>query len=235
MALAAAAPRPGSIFCRCTGGGCGLRFPVTPGDAFDGCCPACGAPVAVVATAPLTAIPTEPAAPILRAGPPLHILLDNWRSLFNVGSAFRTADGAGVAHLYLCGITATPRQPKLAKTALGAERSTVWSYHADAVALAADLRDKGARLWALEAHQHADSLFDAALDDLRPAGQRPLVLMAGHEVAGVDPGLLEQAERVIAVPMLGRKESLNVAIALSIAVYWLRGQWARLPSPEQIA
>ena len=60
-----------------------------------------------------------------------------------MGSAFRTADGAGVAHLYLCGITATPRQPKLAKTALGAERSTVWSYHADAVALAADLRDKG--------------------------------------------------------------------------------------------
>lgn len=231
----AAAPHPGSISCRCTGDGCGLRFPVTPGDVFGGRCPACGAPVAVVVTAAMTAAPAAIAAPVLRAGPPLHVLLDNWRSQFNVGSAFRTADGAGIAHLYLCGITATPRQSKLAKTALGAERSTPWSYHADAVALATELRAQGARLWALEAQQQADSLFDVTDGDLGRAGHPPLVLVAGHEVAGVDPGLLEQAERIVAVPMLGRKESLNVAIALSIAVYWLRGQCARLPSPAKIA
>ena len=211
-------PRPTSVFCRCTDAACGLRFPVAPGDSFRGKCPACGAPATVVATAPTTSHTPGPPATNF----PVHILLDNWRSLFNVGSAFRTADGAGVAQLYLCGITATPRQPKLAKTALGAEQYVPWSYHPDAVALAEQVTHEGARLWALEAQPSAVSLFDVAADALSPT--RPLVLIAGNEVAGVDPGLLPWVERVVAVPMLGRKESLNVAVALSIAVYWLRGQ-----------
>lgn len=209
-----------SVFCRCSSAACGLRFPVTPNDAFRGRCPVCGAPAPVVATT--AAVPHTPG--IAAAPSPLHILLDNWRSLFNVGSAFRTADGAGVAHLYLCGITATPRQPKLAKTALGAERFVPWSYHPDAVVLAEQLVRDGARLWALEAQPAAASLFDAATDVFSLSAPQPLVLVAGNEVAGVDPGLWPWVERIVAVPMLGRKESLNVAVALSIAVYWLRGQ-----------
>jgi tRNA G18 (ribose-2'-O)-methylase SpoU len=231
MAPGADAARPTSIFCRCIDAACGLRFPVAPDDAFRGRCPACGAAVTIVATTVSTTIPatvsaagSTTAARSAIAGPRLRILLDNWRSLFNVGSAFRTADGAGVEHIYLCGITATPRQPKLAKTALGAEAAVPWSYHPDAVALADELRGDGAILWALEAQPTASALFDIAADDLGAATQRPLVLAAGNEVTGVDPGLLARVERIVAVPMLGRKESLNAAIALSVAVYWLRGQ-----------
>ncbi len=231
--MAVPEPRQAGVFCRCTNAACGLRFPVTPNDDFDGRCPACGAPTTVVATA--AAIPHTPG--VAAATPKLHILLDNWRSLFNVGSAFRTADGAGVAHLYLCGITATPRQPKLAKTALGAERSVSWSYHPDAVVLAEQLVRDGARLWALEAQPTAASLFDVSAEVVSPfisSSASPLVLIAGNEVAGVDPGLLPWAERIVAVPMLGRKESLNVAVALSIGVYWLRGQGApgRVVAPQ---
>jgi tRNA G18 (ribose-2'-O)-methylase SpoU len=149
------------------------------------------------------------------------VLLDNWRSLFNVGAAFRTADGAGVQHLYLCGITATPdQQPKLAKTALGAEQSVAWSYHADAVALAAALQSAGTEIWVLERNDAACSLFD--ITSLPSAS--PVVLAAGNEMLGVDPGLVKVADRVIYLPMYGSKQSLNVAVALSIATYWLAAQ-----------
>lgn len=219
MAAPAATPPESGFFCRCTDPTCGLRFPVVPGDSFLGRCPACGGEVIRVAAATPAPMPT-PGAP---GGPRLRLLLDNWRSLFNVGSAFRTADGAGVEHLYLCGITATPAHAKLTKTALGAERAVAWSYHPDAVLLADELRRSDAVLWALEAHPAAVSLF-AVGGDLAAVGDRPLVLVAGNEVAGVDPGLMACVERMIAVPMMGRKESLNVAVALSVAVYWLRGQ-----------
>jgi tRNA G18 (ribose-2'-O)-methylase SpoU len=154
------------------------------------------------------------------------LLLDNWRSLFNVGAAFRTADGAGVRHLYLCGITATPdTQRKLAKTALGAEQAVPWSYHPDAVQLAAALRDEGAQLWVLERADHAQSLFDI---NCLPA-HSSVVLAAGNEVIGVDPGLVAVADQVIQLPMLGSKQSLNVAVALSIATYWLRARELAVP------
>jgi tRNA G18 (ribose-2'-O)-methylase SpoU len=151
----------------------------------------------------------------------IYLLLDNWRSLFNVGAAFRTADGAGIQHLYLCGITATPdRQPKLAKTALGAEQTVAWSYHPDTVMLATTLRHQGAQVWVLERNDAARSLFDIT----SLPSESPVVLAAGNEVLGVDPGLVEIADRVIHLPMLGSKQSLNVAVALSIATYWLAAQ-----------
>jgi tRNA G18 (ribose-2'-O)-methylase SpoU len=149
----------------------------------------------------------------------MSLLLDNWRSLFNVGAAFRSADGAGVRHLYLCGITGRPdEQRKLAKTALGAEQTVAWSYHPDAVKLAAQLKEQGAQLWVLERDAGADSLFDIKTV---PAGN-PIVLAAGNEVAGVDPGLVAVADRILQLPMVGSKRSLNVAVATSIAIYWLR-------------
>jgi tRNA G18 (ribose-2'-O)-methylase SpoU len=161
----------------------------------------------------------------------LKLLLDNWRSLFNVGAAFRTADGAGARHIYLCGITATPQsQRKLAKTALGAERSVAWSYHVDAVEAAKELQASGAQLWVLERSDIAQSIFD--IKEL-PVG-RPVVLAAGNEITGVDPGLVAIADKVIQLPMMGSKQSLNVAVALSIAIYWLRAQELSCPksSPE---
>jgi tRNA G18 (ribose-2'-O)-methylase SpoU len=150
----------------------------------------------------------------------LELLLDNWRSLFNVGAAFRTADGVGVSMIHLCGITPTPAQPKLAKTALGAEQLMAWRYAPDAVVHAAALQAAGAYVWVLEGAAAAESLFESTL----APDANVIVLAAGNEVSGVDPGLLALADRVVRLPMLGQKRSLNVAVALSVAAYWLRGQ-----------
>ena len=209
----------------CRNPDCGLRFPVHANDRFAGRCPRCGAAVRCVASTQAeqgegAGQGLPPASVGLPC--PLHLLLDNWRSLFNVGSAFRTADGAGVMRLHLCGITATPENPRLAKTALQAEQSVAWDYAPDAVALAAALRAAGATLWALEMTGDAVSLFDAAL----PSQPEPVVLMLGNEVNGLDPGLLALADLVFFLPMHGHKRSLNVAIAASIATYWLVGRAA---------
>jgi 23S rRNA (guanosine2251-2'-O)-methyltransferase len=199
--------------------GCGLRFPVALNDPFDGRCPRCGRAVRLVAQISGPALSTAENSKLV---PPsnLCLLLDNWRSLFNVGSAFRSADGAGVRHLYLCGITGRPdEQRKLAKTALGAEQAVSWSYHANAVEVAAELQNQGAKLWVLERSAGSVSLFD-----INEMPQEPVILAAGNEVVGVDPGLVEMADKVIHLPMMGSKRSLNVAVALSIAIYWLRAR-----------
>ncbi len=109
-------PSPGAFYV-CTTLDCGLRFPVVAGVKWNGRCPRCRSAVIRVADVPLGTPANGERNDSL---PEFHLLLDNWRSLFNVGSALRTADGAGVRHVYLCGITATPDHPKLAKTALGA-------------------------------------------------------------------------------------------------------------------
>jgi 23S rRNA (guanosine2251-2'-O)-methyltransferase len=215
---------PSSFYVCLNTATCGLRFPVSLGDVFDGRCPRCGGAVREVVAPP--AVQSEltlpsPSQALTVPTSQIHLLLDNWRSLFNVGAAFRTADGAGLRQLYLCGITATPdNQRKLAKTALGAERAVAWSYHADAVTLAHALKQQGMALWVLERGSHSVSLFDINADSL----DVPVVLAAGNEKAGVDPGLIEMADRVIHLPMAGRKRSLNVAVATSVAAYWLRAQ-----------
>lgn len=215
----------GEGFFRCEDRTCEMRFPVAIGDPFQGRCPRCGALAQLVAKV----MPDAGDLPATTASTPvsqIHLLLDNWRSLFNVGAAFRTADGAALQHLYLCGITATPAQPKLAKTALGAEQTVGWSYHPDALALATSLRSAGMKLWVLERDPNAQTLFDIT----SMPTDAPVVVVAGNEVIGVDPCLVEMADQVIQLPMLGSKASLNVAVALSIAAYWLRAQSLNSPS-----
>jgi tRNA G18 (ribose-2'-O)-methylase SpoU len=93
-----------------------------------------------------------------------------------------------------------------------------WSYHTDAVQLAAQLQCTGTQLWVLERLPTSRSLFDIPID----GATAPVVLVGGNEVLGVDPGLLALADQAVHLPMQGRKESLNVAVALSVATYWLR-------------
>jgi 23S rRNA (guanosine2251-2'-O)-methyltransferase len=180
-------------------------------------CPLCGTPTELVDEVYAT---HGVRSPEVRGRVEIEVLLDNVRSLSNVGSIFRTADGAGVRHMHLGGVTPTPAHPKLAKTALGAESSVPWTRHADAVAGAAALAGEGKRLWALEGGARAMSLFDPSLRDAI-AGET-IVLVLGHEVSGVDPRILELCERVVSLPMLGTKDSLNVSVAMGIAVYVLR-------------
>ncbi len=176
-------------------------------------CPHCGGATARAADP----VPTAVLPPPVTAAP-LLALLDNIRSIHNVGSMFRTADGAGLAHLYLCGTTATPAHPRLAKAALGAQERVAWSYALNAVDTAVALRAQGHPLWALEATPQAVPLADVSLP---PDGQA-VVLVVGNERAGVDPGILAHCTRVVALPMLGMKRSLNAAVAFGIAVYALR-------------
>jgi tRNA G18 (ribose-2'-O)-methylase SpoU len=202
-------------FVECAAPACRLRFPLPP-LAETAVCPHCGGELL-----PVAALPIPPAEnPVINAqsGPPLAAVLDNIRSIYNVGSMFRTADGAGLSHLYLAGITATPEHPKVAKTALGAEQNVGWSYHPHGPTAVADLQAQGYQIVALEMTDSSRPLTAVSLDPLRPAA-----LVVGNEICGVDPAILAMADCAGHLPMRGRKRSLNAAVAFGVAAYWLAG------------
>jgi len=219
------------LFYQCQNPTCGIRFPAQVGSLHIECCPRCKAPLEHAAS-----LAIEQEADVHTNTPDGHIieaLLDNIRSAWNVGSMFRTADGAGIQCLYLCGITPTPVHPQVGRTALGAESSIAWQYESNAVNLAKYLISTGRRLWVLEDTPESVNLFDLTFD----ADSRSILLTVGNEVCGVDPGLVEISERVISIPMAGQKRSYNVAVAFGIAVSYLRycqsfsqGSTKRLPS-----
>lgn len=201
---------------QCLNPTCRLRFPVTDERVSGETCPACRATMEVVAHYPAGDRPVW-AAP--SAAPVVEALLDNIRSVYNVGSMLRTADGAGLRHLYLCGITPPPDHPKIAKTALGAEQAVGWSRSANGWETAVSLKQRGYQLWALEGAVGAKNLLETAVV---PHNNAPILLIVGNEVAGVDPGILALCDKILFIPMLGVKESLNVASAFAIAAYRLR-------------
>ena len=145
---------------------------------------------------------------------PAAVLLDNVRSMYNVGAFFRAADGVGLQKLCLCGITAHPPKKAISKTALGAEESVAWEHDWDAVHMVEKLRRNGFEIAAIETSLQAVDLFD-----WQP--QFPVCVMFGHEVDGLRPELLELADAHVRIPMLGQKKSLNVATAGGIVLYEL--------------
>ena len=147
----------------------------------------------------------------------VEALLDNIRSTYNVGSIIRASDGAGLKRLHLCGITPTPENSKVAKTALGAECSVDWTYHASALSAAVELKEQGFLIYALEVTPDAHSIFEASPQHLNS----PLLLVVGNEVTGIDPDILKISDQVVWIPMAGKKESLNVSLAFGIAAYIL--------------
>lgn len=197
-------------FVACPNPDCLLRFPGVEGVA----CPLCKAATTLVAERSASAVQVQAAPP-----QELLLLLDNVRSVFNVGSIFRSADGCGVKKIYLCGISPTPDHAAMKKTALGAEKTVEWHQHNNSVLLAQELVCAGQTLWSLECTADSTDLFVAAAE--RPATALTLVL--GNEVTGVDPGLLALCERTVHIPMRGNKASLNVATAAGIAAYALCG------------
>ncbi|HEV2992344.1 MAG TPA: TrmH family RNA methyltransferase [Candidatus Angelobacter sp.] len=145
---------------------------------------------------------------------PVAVLLDNVRSMYNVGAFFRAADGAGLQKLCLCGITAHPPKKAISKTALGAEESVPWEHGWDAIKMAVGLRRSGFEIAAIETSLHSVNLFE-----WQP--KFPVCVAFGNEVEGLRPELLEMADTHVRIPMLGRKGSLNVATAGGIVVYEL--------------
>ncbi|MGC9048960.1 MAG: RNA methyltransferase [Patescibacteria group bacterium] len=142
----------------------------------------------------------------------LVLILDNIRSLYNVGAIFRIADGAGIDKIYLGGITGKPPNEKIKKVALGAEQSVAWEHHWQIWRVVDKLKEENFQIVALE--QTAKSI---CYTKFKP--KPPLALIIGNEKRGVSRSLLKRADKIIELPMFGQKESLNVAIAAGIAVY----------------
>ena len=152
---------------------------------------------------------------------PVAVLLDNVRSMYNVGAFFRTLDAAGCQKLYLCGITARPPKRAITKTALGSEEIVAWEYQADPLEVAHGLHLRNYEIAAIETTPQAVDLFD-----WRP--RFPVCLLFGHEVDGLSPRLLESCDTHVRIPMLGRKHSLNVASAGGVVIYELLRKYRRL-------
>ncbi|MBK8824439.1 MAG: RNA methyltransferase [Anaerolineales bacterium] len=144
------------------------------------------------------------------------VLLDNIRSAWNVGSILRSADGLGFSHTFLCGITPTPEVDAVKKTALGADEFVTWSYHKDAVTLVKGLKKEGWTIWALEEDERSIPLSKGGKQKAEKT-----VLIAGSEVTGVDPELLDLCDKIFYIPMLGGKKSFNVSVAFGVAGFVL--------------
>jgi tRNA G18 (ribose-2'-O)-methylase SpoU len=208
----------------CQNPACGLRYPLTDGHPFGTRCPLCLGDTKVVLEKILG---NEPPS-VSNEGhskTTLHVLLDNIRSAWNVGSILRTADGFGFAHAYLCGITPTPENKDVQKTALGADEFVTWSHHMDAVKLVKGLKKVGWKVWALEDDERAKAIMKdegGRLALSKADGMKGnTVLIVGSEVTGVDPELLDLADNIFYIPMRGQKRSFNVAVAFGVVAWEL--------------
>lgn len=140
-----------------------------------------------------------------------YLLLNNIRSLHNVGAMFRTADGAGFDKIICGGFSPTPEDQRITKVALGAENAVLWE-HSEYLENAIDeLKEKGFLICALETG--GEDLFSAKMTNHNVA------LVVGHEVEGISPEILKKCDRIFTIPMRGIKESLNVSVAGGIALY----------------
>jgi len=146
---------------------------------------------------------------------PFCVVLNDIRSLYNVGSIFRTADGIGVEKLWICGITGFPPDTQITKTALGAEKEVTWEYREDACSVVRELKAKGYEIVFLE--QITGSI---PYQDYEPTA--PVCLVVGNEVSGVSDTLLSLCDRTIEIEMAGLKNSLNVAVAFGVVGFRLR-------------
>ncbi|MSR67504.1 RNA methyltransferase [Candidatus Peribacteria bacterium] len=147
--------------------------------------------------------------------PAIILIAHNIRSLWNIGSFFRTADAFGVAHIHLTGYTALPPREEISKTALGAENTIPWSTSKDPITVIDERRREGYEIVALEITGNS-----LPLSGYFP--KKPVCLIVGHEVLGVSDALLKASDTVVHIPMFGKKESLNVSVALGIALYHLK-------------
>lgn len=149
----------------------------------------------------------------------VHLLVHNIRSLHNVGSIFRTADCFGITDLILSGYTPYPPDPKLSKTALGADETVSWRRCEDPVDLLKDLKQQHVRICALE-----QTWNSTPLQDFTPPVQ-PVCLVIGNEVSGIDPQLLSLCDVSLEIPQFGTKHSFNVSVATGIVLYALFQKW----------
>jgi len=142
----------------------------------------------------------------------IYLIAQNIRSLYNVGSLFRTCDAFGVTKIYLCGYTGTPPRNQITKTALGAENTVKWEKCQQTLSLVKKLKKQGVKIIALETGKKSKSI-------LKYKPKFPLALIIGNEVEGIKKNILKQADNIVSIPMQGIKSSLNVSVAAGVALY----------------
>ena len=144
---------------------------------------------------------------------PIVLMLHNIRSMWNVGSMFRTADAAGIEKIILSGYTATPPRKEIDKTALGAQNTVAWEYLADPLDALKNMKKEGVRICGLEIAEGSRPYTTLALSDF------PICLIVGNEVDGLEEELLQLCDDVLEIPQYGTKHSLNVAVAAGIVLF----------------
>ena len=153
---------------------------------------------------------------------PICIVLDNVRSLNNIGSVFRTADAFLIEKIYLCGITATPPHKDIHKTALGATDSVAWEHRESTMELLEELREEGYTSLAVEQAENA-----VMLNDFKVEENKKYALIFGNEVKGVSQEVVSASDLVLEIPQYGTKHSLNISVSVGIVVWDL---WSKLKS-----
>lgn len=154
---------------------------------------------------------------------PIVLVLDNVRSLNNVGSAFRTADAFLIESICLCGVTGTPPNKEIEKTALGATETVSWKQYASTIDCLNELKKNGYKVYAIE--QVENSIF---LQDFKVNSKEKIALIFGNEVYGVEQEVIDICDGSIEIPQLGTKHSLNISVSLGIVVWELAKSY--LPS-----
>ncbi len=145
---------------------------------------------------------------------PIVVVLDNVRSLNNIGSVFRTSDALGVEQIYLCGISGTPPHREIHKTALGAEDSVPWQYFESTIDAIKHLEQQGYKIVSLEQTEKSISLTDYA-----PTFDRKYALVFGNEVKGVDQAVVNLSHECIEIPQFGTKHSFNISVTAAIVLW----------------
>ena len=145
---------------------------------------------------------------------PLTVVLDHVRSLHNVGSVFRSSDAFRVESIYLCGITATPPQAEIHKTALGAEDSVAWKYFRNTEDAVAELKENNVEVLAIEQVESS-----TMLQDFRPQKGKKYAIVLGNEVKGVQQEIIDMCDGCIEIPQFGTKHSLNVSVTAGIVIW----------------
>ncbi len=145
---------------------------------------------------------------------PIIIVLDNIRSLNNIGSVFRTSDAFLIEKIYLCGITATPPHKDIHKTALGSTDTVQWEYVKDTLSLVEKLQSEGVKVCAIEQAEHA-----TMLNTFQPETNTTYALVFGNEVKGVAQNVVSKSDVVIEIPQYGTKHSLNISVSCGVVVW----------------
>jgi 23S rRNA (guanosine2251-2'-O)-methyltransferase len=145
---------------------------------------------------------------------PIIVVLDNIRSLNNVGSVFRTSDAFLIEKIYLCGITATPPNKEIHKTALGATESVNWEYVEDTISLIYKLKEDGVKVFSIE---QADN--STMLDELSVSKEEKYAVVFGNEVKGVQQEVVNASDNCIEIPQLGTKHSLNISVSCGVVLW----------------